>query len=260
MKLHYNMKRRFLIKAAAVIFMAVVGFLIAIFAQFYPVQNDDKPAQTLDGTLPPTSALENEFSYDDLPAYNGTPYIVLNNNIPYFIQNMTQEELKQYETASFETYGELDDLGRCTTCTANIGKDLMPTDDREPISSIKPTGWQSQSGENPPVYNRCHLIGFQLTGENANRQNLVTGTRALNVDAMLPYENIVADYVKETGNHVLYRVTPVFIGDELVCRGILMEGFSIEDSGKAISFCIWCYNNQEHISIDYATGEYIHLN
>lgn len=191
------------------------------------------------------------FNYNDIPEYSGVPYIEINGNIPYF----TEEEITLWSNEAFEFYAELDSFGRCGTCIANIGTELMPTDNRESISSIKPTGWVPQT-ISPAVYNRCHLIGFQLTGENANRQNLITGTRALNVDAMLPYENLVAEYIKETGNHVLYRVTPIFIDNEMVCRGLIMEGYSIEDNGKSILYCVWCYNSQDNITINYATGEY----
>ena len=191
-------------------------------------------------------------SYDlsSLPEYAGEPYVTANDNQPYF----TEED---YTTTSFETYSDLDSLGRCGVAYACVGVDLMPTGDRESISQIKPTGWQSvqyDSVDGKYLYNRCHLIGFQLTGENANEKNLITGTRALNVDGMLPFENLVADYVKETENHVLYRVTPIFEGEELVARGVLMEGYSVEDSGEGVTFCVYAYNNQPGITIDYATG------
>lgn len=184
------------------------------------------------------------------PAYMGEPYILLNNNIPCF----SEQELSV--TESYENYGALDSLGRCTTCIANIGQDIMPNEGREEIGSVKPTGWVSQKDEHPAVYNRCHLIGFQLAGENANDRNLITGTRAMNVDGMLPFENMVADYVKETGNHVLYRVTPVFLGEELVARGVVMEAQDIEENGDGVRFCVYCYNAQSGIIIDYKTGKY----
>ncbi len=191
-------------------------------------------------------------SYDlsSLPDYAGTPYVTVNDNQPYF----TEEE---YTTTSFETYSDLDSLGRCGVAYACVGVDLMPTEDRESISQVKPTGWQSvqyDSVDGKYLYNRCHLIGFQLTGENANEKNLITGTRAMNVDGMLPFENLVADYITETENHVLYRVTPVFVGEELVARGVLMEGYSVEDNGEGVTFCVYAYNNQPGITIDYATG------
>lgn len=192
-------------------------------------------------------------SYDlsDLPAYDGSPYVVLNDNQPAF----TQEDMT---TDSYETYSELDELGRCGVAWANVGVDLMPTEDRGSISQVKPTGWQTAKYDivdGKYLYNRCHLIGFQLTGENANEKNLITGTRYMNVDGMLPFENLVADYVKETENHVLYRVTPVFEGDELVARGVQMEGLSVEDEGEGVCFNVFVYNVQPGITIDYATGE-----
>lgn len=183
-------------------------------------------------------------------AYDGKPYVVINDNDPDFTDaDMT--------TTSFESYGELDGLGRCTTAFANIGKDLMPAEKRGPIGEVKPTGWQTAKYDNVDgkyLYNRCHLIGYQLTGENANAKNLITGTRYLNVDGMLPFENMVADYIKETGNHVLYRVTPVFSGDNLVASGVHMEAESVEDNGDGILFNVYCFNAQPGIAIDYATG------
>lgn len=184
-------------------------------------------------------------------AYDGKPYVVINDNNPDF----TEADIT---TASFESYGELDGLGRCTTAFANIGKDLMPAEKRGSIGEVKPTGWQTAKYDNVDgkyLYNRCHLIGYQLTGENANAKNLITGTRYLNVDGMLPFENMVADYIKETGNHVLYRVTPVFSGDNLVASGVHMEAESVEDNGDGILFNVYCFNAQPGIAIDYATGD-----
>jgi DNA-entry nuclease len=184
-------------------------------------------------------------------SYDGKPYVVINDNNPDFTEaDMT--------TASFESYGGLDGLGRCTTAFANIGKDLMPAEKRGSIGEVKPTGWQTAKYDNVDgkyLYNRCHLIGYQLTGENANAKNLITGTRYLNVDGMLPFENMVADYIKETGNHVLYRVTPVFSGDNLVASGVHMEAESVEDNGDGILFNVYCFNAQPGIAIDYATGD-----
>ncbi len=189
---------------------------------------------------------------DDMASlvYQGESYVVINDNNPDFTEaDMT--------TVSFESYGELDVLGRCTTAFANIGKDLMPAEKRGSIGEVKPTGWQTAKYDNVDgkyLYNRCHLIGYQLTGENANAKNLITGTRYLNVDGMLPFENMVADYIKETGNHVLYRVTPVFSGDNLVASGVQMEAESVEDNGDGILFNVYCFNAQPGIAIDYATG------
>ena len=186
-----------------------------------------------------------------IPEYAGDPYVAVNGNVPGF----TEEDLT---ASSYEYYSDLDSLGRCGVTEACVGLDLMPTEKRESISSVKPTGWvqaQYDFVDGKSLYNRCHLIGFQLSGENANEKNLITGTRYMNVDGMLPFENLVADYVKETENHVLYRVTPRFVGDELVARGVLMEGLSVEDGGGGVSFCVYVYNVQPGVGIDYATGE-----
>lgn len=194
---------------------------------------------------------EHAVSLEDVPVYSGSPYVIINDNQPAF-----QED--ELVTDSYEYYSELDYAGRCGYVMACIGKDLMPTEDRGSISHVKPTGWEQAyydfvDGE--ALYNRCHLIGFQLTGENANAQNLITGTRYMNTEGMLPFENMVADYIKETGNHVLYRVTPIFDGDNLVASGVQMEAFSVEDSGDGICFHVYVYNNQPGVIIDYATGE-----
>ena len=191
------------------------------------------------------------FFLEDMPEYAGEPYVVVNDNVPYF----TEDDLT---TESFEYYDELDAFNRCGVTIACVGQDLMPTEERGSIGQVKPTGWQTVKYENVDgkyLYNRCHLIGFQLTGENANERNLITGTRAMNVDGMLPFENMVADYVKETENHVLYRVTPIFVEEEMVARGVLMEAVSVEDKGEGVEFCVYVYNNQPGILIDYATGE-----
>ena len=198
---------------------------------------------------------QTSFSLEDVPAFSGEPYVVLSGNQPGF----TQEELDQ-AAQGFEEYSPLDALGRCGAAYASVGLDTMPTEDRESISQVKPSGWQTAEYSTSLVdggylYNRCHLIGFQLTGENANQENLITGTRYLNVEGMLPFENLVADYVKETGNHVLYRVTPVFSGQELVARGVELEALSVEDGGEGVCFHVYCYNNQPGIQIDYATGD-----
>ena len=186
-----------------------------------------------------------------IPAYSGEAYSVINNNVPFFTNN-------EMTTVSFERYSSLDELGRCGMAYANIGKDIMPTKKRGSIGSIKPSGWQTAKYDcvdGKYLYNRCHLIGFQLTGENANERNLITGTRYLNVEGMLPFENMVADYVKETSNHVLYRVTPYFSGNNLVADGVLIEAKSVEDDGEGITFCIYAYNVQPNITIDYASGK-----
>lgn len=190
-------------------------------------------------------------SVQNIPAFAGEPYVVINNNQPEF----TDEDMT---TESYEYYSPLDSLGRCGYAMACVGYDLMPTDDRESISSVKPSGWvqnQYDSVDGNSLYNRCHLIGFQLTGENANELNLITGTRYCNVEGMLPFENMIADYVKETKNHVLYRVTPIFDGDNLVARGVQMEAWSVEDNGDGICFNVYAYNCQPGITIDYTTGD-----
>lgn len=187
---------------------------------------------------------------DNVPAFVDYPYVALYDNIPNFDLPDTVK--------SFEEYADLDSLGRCGVAYACIGKDLMPTEDRGSIGQVKPSGWHTVKYDivdGKYLYNRCHLIGFQLTGENANVENLITGTRYLNVEGMLPFENMVADYIKETNNHVMYRVTPIYDGDALVARGVQMEALSVEDKGDGISFNVYVYNNQPGIEIDYLTGE-----
>ncbi len=186
----------------------------------------------------------------EVPQYSGKPYVVINNNKPYF---------KDYEIidGSFEFYADLDELGRCDVAFASVGTDIMPTEKRKSISSVIPTGWENEKYDfvdGGYVYNRCHLIGFQLTGENANKRNLITGTRYLNVEGMLPFENMVDDYIDDTKNNVLYRSTPVFTGYNLVADGVLLEAYSIDDNGKGINFCVYCYNVQPNVFIDYLTG------
>lgn len=209
------------------------------------VQSDDSKQKVVH------TGTASAFNAADVPAYSGEPYTAVNNNEPYFTSdNLTTE--------AFENYSELDALGRCGVAYANVCLETMPTEKRGSISEVKPTGWHSVKYDNvdgKSLYNRCHLIGYQLTAENANQQNLITGTRYLNVDGMLPFENMVADYVKETDNHVLYRVTSIFTGDNLVADGVLMEGYSVEDEGEGICFCVYAYNVQPGITIDYATGD-----
>lgn len=190
-------------------------------------------------------------SLDDIPEFSEEAFVVIDDNVPEF-------DKKDLPKNSFEKYSALDSLGRCGAAYANIGKDLMPTEKRERISPIHPSGWHSvkyQFVEGKYLYNRCHLIGFQLAGENANEKNLITGTRYMNVEGMLPFENEVAEYVKKTDNHVLYRVTPVYEGDDLVAKGVRMEAYSVEDEGEGVCFDVFVYNNQPGVDIDYATGE-----
>ncbi len=188
-----------------------------------------------------------------VPKFSGKAFAVLNDGMPKFGSD-------KITTISYEYYSDLDSLGRCGYTEACIGKDLMPTEERESISSVKPSGWvnnkyDSELVDGGYIYNRCHLIGFQLTGENANKQNLITGTRYMNVEGMLPFENMVADYVKETDNHVMYRVTPIYDGRDLVACGVQIEAYSVEDEGEEICFNVYVYNVQPGIVIDYATGE-----
>lgn len=187
-----------------------------------------------------------------IPNYTGNPYTIVNDNEPKFDES-------DFTTEAFEIYSDLDNLGRCGVAYANICKELMPTEKRGKIGMIKPSGWHTvkypEIIKDRYLYNRCHLIGFQLAGENANEKNLITGTRYLNVDGMLPFEDEIADYVNNTGNHVLYRVTPVFDGDNLIASGVQMEAESVEDSGEGVKFNVYCYNVQPGIGIDYATGD-----
>ena len=219
-----------------------------------PSQSDAPSAsqgQQTESSAPAEITTASSFSLSDVPAYSGKAYTSVNGNVPYF----TAAELT---TTSFETYSDLDTLGRCGVTYACIGQDLMPTKERGSIGMVKPTGWHTVKYDfvdGKYLYNRCHLIGYQLTGENANEKNLITGTRYLNIEGMLPFENMVADYVKETDQHVMYRVTPVFEGDNLLAAGVLMEGKSVEDNGEGVLFCVFAYNVQPGVSIDYATGE-----
>lgn len=187
----------------------------------------------------------------EIPEYTDKIYIEINNNVPYF-------EESDYTTESFERYSDLDALGRCGVAFANVSKETMPPDgdERGSISSVKPTGWEQAKYNGEYLYNRCHLIGYQLSDEDANELNLITGTRFFNVEGMLPFENKVADYIKEnSNNHVLYRVTPVFDGDNLLATGVEMEAYSVEDQGQGVCFNVFVYNVQPGITIDYATGE-----
>lgn len=191
------------------------------------------------------------FDLAQIPAYTNSPYAVVNGNVPFFVES-------ELTTSSFESYSDLDALGRCGAAYACVGQDIMPTEERGSIGQIKPSGWHTVKYDivdGKYLYNRCHLAGYQLTGENANEKNLITGTRYLNIQGMLPFENMVADYVQETNNHVLYRVTPIFEGNNLVASGVLIEAKSVEDYGEGVEFNVYCYNVQPGIGIDYATGE-----
>lgn len=190
-------------------------------------------------------------SISDIPDFDSIPYVILNNNEPEFMES-------DFTTVSFEQYVELDRLGRCGVAFANIGIELMPTEKRGSIGQVKPSGWHTIKYDHIDgkyLYNRCHLIAYQLTTENANEKNLITGTRYLNVNGMLPFENLVAEYIKETSNHVLYRVTPIFEENNLVAKGVQIEAMSVEDKGRGICFNVFIYNNQPGVVINYATGE-----
>ena len=249
-------------KSSAIIAAVLILCVLAAAFFFYPAIEKDfeKHAPEIeefisDSGIYGEESFDNEesfvFDYYEIPEYSGTPYIEINGNEPLFTES-------DMTVKAFEEYSDLDFLGRCGVCFANVCRELMPTAERESISSVKPTGWQSvmyDFVDCRSLYNRCHLIGYQLSGENANEKNLITGTRYLNIMGMLPFENMVADYVKETENHVLYRVTPVFVDDELVARGVLMEGYSVEDGGEGISYFVFCYNVQPGVIIDYKTGD-----
>lgn len=216
------------------------------------IQDAEKKVEAL--VDPENSNFEEElqaFDISTIPDYSGKPYVVVNEGEPYFTDT-------EKTTHSFEKYSDLDSLGRCGAAIACIGTDIMPTAPRGTIGAVRPTGWHTvkYAGiDGNYLYNRCHLIAYELAGENANEKNLITGTRYLNIEGMLPFENEVADYVKYSGNHVLYRVTPIFENENLLASGVLMEGISVEDDGAGIKFNVFCYNVQPGITIDYTTGE-----
>ena len=235
-------------------FKRVIGLVIFIALVIVPSYINQK-SYADDSANDKTEIKEekNEVSYDlaNIPDYNGSPYVVINDNNPNFDDSLKTDR-------SFEKYSELDSLGRCGSAIANIGVDIMPTEERGRIGQIKPSGWHTirydDLIEGKYLYNRCHLIGYQLTGENANPKNLITCTSYMNTVGMLEFENKVAEYVKKTNNHVLYRVTPVFEDNNLLAHGVEMEGYSIEDSGKGIKFNVFVYNVQNGIDIDYSNG------
>lgn len=224
--------------------LAFIFCMLLMYLGYYIKHDFISPSSGNAGTF-------KSYDLEEIPEYNGNGYIYLNNNIPNF-----SDEDKNAET--FEYYSKLDNLGRCGVAYANISKDTMPTEEREDISHIEPSGWQTVQYDivsGKYLYNRCHLIGYQLTGENANDENLITCTRYMNATTMLQFENEVANYIEETNNHVLYRVTPYYEGDNLVAKGVQMEAYSIEDNGEGIQFNIFVYNVQPGITIDYKTGE-----
>jgi DNA-entry nuclease len=239
-------KKRSKKKPSLLAILVAAGIVITGYALDI-IPSDDSSTDVDNGT----AVTEQVDNLSDIPEYSEDPYVVLNGGKPYFSTD-------NLSTKSYEEYSELDSLGRCGVCEACIGEDLMPDDERGSIGQVKPTGWHTvkyDCVDGKYLYNRCHLIGWQLTGENANKCNLITGTRYMNVDGMLPFENMVADYIKETGNHVQYRVTPIFEGDNLLASGVVMEAYSIEDNGTDICFNVYVYNVQPEIAIDYETGE-----
>ena len=232
-------------------FVAIICVLVSFFYSD-DILNDVSSENVVDTQADTTIEQNNtNISIAEIPEYTDKIYIEINNNVPYF-------EESDYTTESFERYSDLDALGRCGVAFANVSKETMPPDgdERGSISSVKPTGWEQAKYDGEYLYNRCHLIGYQLSDENANELNLITGTRFFNVEGMLPFENKVAEYIKEnSNNHVLYRVTPVFDGDNLLATGVEMEAYSVEDQGQGVCFNVFVYNVQPGVTIDYATGQ-----
>lgn len=222
--------------------LALIVILIGvILAYFYNSENIEK-----NNTEKETVTYSN---LNEIPEYKNEIYVIINNNIPYFDES-------DYTTDAFEKYSDLDEKGRCGVAYANICTEIMPTGERGDISDVEPTGWKQEKYDGEYLYNRCHLIGYQLAGENANERNLITGTRYFNVQGMLPFENEVADYIDNNpNNHVLYRVTPIFEGNNLLAKGVQIEAYSVEDEGKGVCFNVFVYNVQPEIHIDYATGK-----
>lgn len=229
--------------------ISIITLILIIFIGYY----ENKYGTDVDGNqnVQVSESIQKSFNLDDIPEFDGkTPYVIINNNEPNFPE-------EDFNSNSFEKYSELDSLGRCGVAYANVSKETMPTEARGEISKAKPTGWHTvkyDCVEGKYLYNRCHLIGYQLTAENANKQNLITGTRYLNVDGMLPFENQVAEYVKQENGHVLYRVTPIFKENNLVANGVQMEAESVEDKGEKVKFNVYAFNVQPNIKIDYLTG------
>ena len=229
--------------------ISIITLILIIFIGYY----ENKYGTDVDGNqnVQVSESIQKSFNLDDIPEFDGkTPYVIINNNEPNFPE-------EDFNSNSFEKYSELDSLGRCGVAYANVSKETMPTEARGEISKVKPTGWHTvkyDCVEGKYLYNRCHLIGYQLTAENANKQNLITGTRYLNVDGMLPFENQVAEYVKQENGHVLYRVTPIFKENNLVANGVQMEAEYVEDKGEKVKFNVYAFNVQPNIKIDYLTG------
>ena len=240
-KKHKKKLMKLLYSLVIMLLLSVAGYFGGSYEILY---NQQGTAETWNQSI--------SFDLGSIPEFQkDKPYVIINNNEPEFDE-------KYFTTKSFEKYSALDKLGRCGAAFANIGIDTMPTEERESIGQVKPTGWHTvkyDCVDGKYLYNRCHLIGYQLTAENANEKNLITGTRFMNVEGMLPFENKVAEYIRKTKNHVLYRVTPIFEGDNLLASGVQIEAKSVEDNGKGICFNVYVYNNQPYIKIDYATGK-----
>lgn len=252
-------RRRRKRKGAAAVGIPVLTFLAAaIAAQFQagplafsnPDTGTSSAVETAYISEDAAGEEADTFSPDLVPPYSDSPSVIIHGNVPYF----TADELV---TDSYENFSTPDSLGRCGPAEACLGEDLMPSQPRGSIGMVRPTGWHTVKYDGIDgnyLYNRCHLIAYELSGENANPENLITGTRYMNVEGMLPYENETAEFIRSTGFHVLYRVTPVFEGDDLVARGVLMEAESVEDGGTGLSFCVFCYNVQPGVAIDYSDG------
>lgn len=248
-------RRKKKIDKKEIITTIIVIIVILVVGYFYPEIGKIFGIELADSQKTTQADLKNEtvasYSLEDIPQYSGEPYAIINENKPNFNES-------DYTTKSFEKYSELDSKGRCQVAYANICKETMPREgeERGEISSVKPTGWKQAKYDGEYLYNRCHLIGYQLSDENANKQNLITGTRYFNVEGMLPFEDQIDDYIeKNENNHVLYRVTPIYDGDNLVANGVEMEAYSVEDNGQGVCFNVYVYNVQPGIIIDYATGE-----
>ena len=232
---------------------AIITFVIVVIGAFFgnDILNQEVEENVIATSSNVNTNINTNININDIPEYNGKIYVEINNNIPYF----TKED---YTINTFENYSNLDSLGRCGIAFANISKDTMPKEgeERESISNITPTGWVQKKYDDKYLYNRCHLIGYQLSSENDNELNLITGTRYFNVEGMLPFENMVADYINENeNNHVLYRVTPIFENDNLLAKGVEIEAYSVEDNGKGITLNVFIYNVEPEININYKTGE-----